>query len=139
VREGEGMLSKEKLVTLNRIFSHYDQIKAAYLFGSHAANKANKLSDIDIGILLEQGYNKKIKLDILTELAEHFFCDIDLVILNEATLLVCFEIVKHNKIIYKKCSFDAAGYFSLTIRRFLDFRPFLAVQRKYLKERILNG
>ena len=52
---------------LKSIFSGYNEIKAAYLFGSYADGKQNKNSDLDMGILLEEEYNKMIKLDILTE------------------------------------------------------------------------
>jgi hypothetical protein len=133
------MLYSEEKEKLKNIFASYSVIRVAYLFGSYAKNKEGELSDIDLGVLLLDNYDKIIKLDIMSDLAENSFCDVDLVILNEADLLTQFEIVKHNKIIYQDKDFDAANYFSKTIRKFLDFRPFLAVQREYFKERLLNG
>lgn len=124
---------------LEGIFSRYDKIKVAYLFGSHAANKDNKLSDIDLGILLDDDYNRDIKLSILADLAEVGLCNIDLVLLNEAPLMMKFEIVKYNNILFKRQDFNAAEYFSITVREYLDFKPFIEVQRRYFKERLLNG
>lgn len=133
------MLSKESKIKLQDIFKQYKEIKVAFLFGSYADDKENKLSDLDLGILLENNYNRDIKLDILSKLTKNKFCNVDLVIINHASLLTRFEIVKHNKVIYKREDFDYPEYFSLTIRKFLDFRPCLQVQGQYLKERILNG
>lgn len=133
------MICKDKIKKLKDIFERYSKIKIVYLFGSHADNRENRFSDIDMGILLEEPYNRTIKLDILGDLATEGFCDVDLVILNEAALLLQFEVVKHNKIIYKREDFDAPAFFSITVRKYLDFKPFIETQRQYLKERILNG
>ncbi|WP_027339019.1 type VII toxin-antitoxin system MntA family adenylyltransferase antitoxin [Halonatronum saccharophilum] len=132
-------LKESQLKSLKDIFKLYNNIKAAYLFGSYAQDKERKNSDIDIGILLDKGYDKMIKVDILAKLAEYGYCEVDLVILNQADIVTRYEIVKHNKIIYKREDFDANTYFSFSIRTFLDFEPILKVQRKYLKEQILNG
>lgn len=52
---------------LKKIFSNYEEIKVAQLFGSYAEGKENINSDLDIGILLDKNYDQMIKLDILTE------------------------------------------------------------------------
>lgn len=135
----DNMLSKIQLRELEKVFSKYDDIQAAYLFGSYADGKENKFSDIDIGIVLDEIYEKNIKVEILKDLAYKEFCNVDLIILNEMSLVVRFEVVKHNKLIYKRKDFDHPYYFSNTIRRGLDFQPFIEVQRKYYKERLLNG
>jgi predicted nucleotidyltransferase len=124
---------------LKNIFSDYEEIKAAYLFGSYAEGKENINSDLDIGILLDEDYDKMIKLDILTELSQNNFDNIDLVILNEASILLKYQVIKHNQLIYCREDFDFRSYFSKTVRFFLDFKPYLKVQREYLKERIMNG
>ncbi len=121
------------------MFSKFEDIKAAYIFGSYAEDRENKNSDLDIGLVLNDVYNPMIKLDILVKLTENKFEDIDIVILNQANPLVRFEAIKNNKLIYKQDSFDASSYYSLVTRTFLDFRPYLDVQRRYLKKRILNG
>jgi predicted nucleotidyltransferase len=133
------MLPEEKLDVLKKIFKKYKQIKAAYLFGSYAEGKESRLSDLDLGILLADDNFIDIKLDILTDLANHNFCHVDLIILNRASLLTRFEAVKHNQIIYKRDDFDSAAYYSKTIREFQDFRYLLKIQSSYLKERLLNG
>lgn len=133
------MLSLDIKKKLKEVFSKFDTIKVVYLFGSYACNKDNKLSDIDLGLLLDDNYDKNIKLSILADLAKNNLCNVDLVLLNEAPLMLKFEIVKHNNIIYKRQDFDSAGYFSIIVRKYLDFEPFIEVQRAYSKERLLNG
>jgi hypothetical protein len=49
------------------------------------------------------------------------------------------EVVKHNNILYQSDAFEAGSYFSLVVRKYLDFKPLLKTQRENLKERILNG
>ena len=133
------MLPQEKLNLLKKVFVNYRQIKAVYLFGSFAESKENKFSDLDIGVLLDDNYFFDIKLNILTDLANHNFCNVDLIILNKASLLTRFEVVKHNQIIYKKDNFDSSSYYAKVIREFQDFRYLLKIQSYYLKERLLNG
>lgn len=117
-----------------------DNVQAAYLFGSHATGKDNKLSDLDLAILLKEEKNQpEIKLKILKELTELGYDNIDLVILNNLSIVAKYEVVKHNNLLYASENFEPTSYFSLTIRKYLDFKPFLKVQQKYLKERILNG
>ncbi len=124
---------------LNKILADFNEIKAAYLFGSYADGQPTSNSDIDIGILFDEGFNRLKKLDILTTLTQNGFDNVDLVILNNASLLVKYEVVKRNKLIYCRTDFDPSAYFSRIIRLFLDFKPYLEVQRMYLKERIING
>ena len=81
----------------------------------------------------------ELKLEILGDLIELGYDNVDLAILNNMSILGQYEVVKHNKIIYQREDFDPHSYFSLIIRKYLDFKPYLKVQRKYLKERILNG
>jgi len=133
------MLSEKKIKLLKHVFSKFKDINAAYLFGSHAEDRENKYSDLDIGLVLNDGYNPMLKLDILIKLTENNFENIDIVILNPANPLIKYEVIKNNKLIYKQDSFDASSYYSLVTRTFLDFRPYLDVQRRYLKKRILNG
>jgi hypothetical protein len=133
------MLSAEKQDALRLIFQKYPSILAVYLFGSYAVGRENKFSDLDLGVLFENAQDKRIKLELLAELSAKDFCNVDLVVLNHASLLVRFEAVKYNHIIYKRADFVSSYYFSKTIREFFDFQTILKIQRDVLKERLLNG
>lgn len=130
----------KKFKDLNDFFAQFSYIKAAYLFGSYATGQNNKMSDLDIAVLLSDNYkNTEVKLELLKGLVELGYDNIDLVILNRLSIVGKHEVVKHNKILYKSDNFESNSYFSLVVRKYLDFKPLLKVQRKYLKERILNG
>ena len=130
---------KEKVV---KIAEKKDYILAVYLFGSYAKNKAKASSDIDIAILLEKDKNQKsseLKIEIYEELIKNGLDNIDLVILNQASALLTYEVVKENHLLYKKDKFNAASYQSLMIRKYLDFEYYLKKNQDKFKERILNG
>jgi hypothetical protein len=47
--------------------------------------------------------------------------------------------VRLNRIVHQRPDFDSASVFSLFVRRYLDFLPYLKVQREAYKQRALNG
>ncbi|RAK07513.1 hypothetical protein C8C77_11359 [Halanaerobium saccharolyticum] len=127
---------------INNIAKEYKFIQAVYLFGSQARDKADQNSDIDIAVLLEADYSEKsgeIKIKLYEEFIKEGLDNIDLVILNQASALLKYEVVKENYLIYKKNDFDAASYQSLMIRKYLDFEYYLKKNQQKFKERILNG
>lgn len=124
------------------IAKSYSFIEAVYLFGSQAKGEASVNSDIDIAVLLENDYtgsSGEIKIELYENLIKKGLDNIDLVILNQASALLKYEVVKENYLIYQKNDFDAASYQSLTIRKYLDFEYYLKKNQQKFKERILNG
>lgn len=128
-----------ELGLLTEVFRKHHEIQAVYLFGSVAQGKARFGSDLDLGIVTGDPSLHAKKLDILAELARLGFCDVDLVFLNVEDIVTRFEIVKHNKVIYRTADFDRGEMYSRTLRQYFDFLRYLKVQREALKRRILNG
>ena len=127
------------LTLLPDIFKKYNDIKAVYLFGSHSTGKTHMESDIDLAIVPANSKVKDRKLELLTDLARHGFCNVDLVFLDINDIIIKFEAIRNNKIIYQSNDFDHGDYFSKVLRQYFDFLPYLNVQRQAYKERILNG
>ena len=125
------------LSPLPEIFKQFPDIQAVYLFGSGASKTMNAESDLDLGIKGKEGI-KDQQLDILTELARHGFCHVDLVFMNTNDIFMKYEIVRQRKILYKKEEFEANSYYSLIMRQYEDFYPYLKVQREAFKRRLLN-
>ena len=94
-------------------------------------------SDLDLGIKGEVGIRDR-QLDILTELARHGFCHVDLVFLNINDIFMKYEVVRHHHILYERKDFNATSFYSLTMRQYEDFYPYLKVQREAFKRRLLN-
>ncbi len=120
------------------IFSQFPKVQAVYLFGSVASGNMHPESDLDLGIKGEEGI-KDQQLDILTELARHGFCHVDLVFMNTNDIFMKYEIVRQRKILYKTEDFEANSYYSLVMRQYEDFYPYLKIQREAFKQRLLNG
>ena len=128
-----------ELKDLKTYFSKFKEIKAAYLFGSYVTGKRNRISDLDIAVILNEDKNiYKLKLKIISGIIELGYDNIDLSILNNMSIVGRYEAVKYNQVLYADSDFDVNRFFSLVVREYLDFKPYLEVQRKYLKERIFN-
>lgn len=78
-------------------------------------------------------------MEILAELVRNGFDNVDLVLVEGNDLVLDYEAVRLNRIIYAREDFSTGAAYSLIVRRYLDFLPYLEIQRKALKERILNG
>jgi hypothetical protein len=127
------------LKLLKTVFAQFPQIKAVYLFGSLAAGRGRSDSDLDLAVISGHERPGSEKLDILGRLAQEGFCNVDLVFLPKDDIVLQYEAVRMNNIVYQRSDFDSAAFYSLIIRRYLDFVPYLKVQRKAYKERILHG
>jgi predicted nucleotidyltransferase len=121
------------------IFKQYPDIQAVYLFGSTVTGRLHAESDLDLAIVPRRGAGELPRLDILTDLARAGFCRVDLVILDTNDIVLKHEVVRHNRVIYQTEDFDRGAYFSRVVRQFLDFRPYLDVQRRAYKQRMLHG
>ncbi|MEE8167772.1 MAG: nucleotidyltransferase domain-containing protein [Candidatus Hydrothermarchaeales archaeon] len=89
----------------DKFFSEKKYVELAYLFGSFAEGRFSKLSDIDIGIYLSDDLSKKQRnrkhLKLIAELTSFLKNDkIDLVIMNDASLAINFEIIKANRPVF---------------------------------------
>jgi len=82
-----------------RIFSTFPAVEAVYLFGAAATGREHQERDVDLGVAGDPEDLSAIKLNILTELARHGFCQVDLVFLEEAPPTLAHEIVKHNRVV----------------------------------------
>ena len=92
---------------LQKYFRKKSEIEAAYLFGSQASGKTTPLSDIDVAVLINRqiidekeypyGYKAHILADLMALLKEN---KVDLVILNDASILLRHRIIYHGKLVY---------------------------------------
>lgn len=95
-------LEKETLISrLAEFFKSQEHVELAYLFGSTAKDHRGPLSDIDLGVFLSSSLTKRERiqksLEITAELASFLKTDrIDLVVMNDASSVINFEIIKPN-------------------------------------------
>lgn len=127
------------LSPLGEVFRKYPEIWAVYLFGSAAEGRMHGESDIDLAIVPRSPDARARRLDILTDLARLGFCNVDLVFLDTDDIVLKYEAVRLNRIVYQTDDFDPGEMYSRVVRQYLDFLPYLEVQRRAYKERILHG
>jgi len=127
------------LSKLAEVFQRYPDIHAVYLFGSYAAGRVRPDSDIDLAIWPRRREIRERRLDILADLAARGFCNVDLVFLDTDDVVLKHQAVRLNKVIYHALDFDRGSAYSRVVREYLDFQPFLAVQRQAYKRRVLDA
>ncbi|MFO8034722.1 MAG: nucleotidyltransferase domain-containing protein [Candidatus Bipolaricaulota bacterium] len=129
------MVHEEKLA---EVFGRQPEVEAVYLFGSTAEGHASSGSDLDLAVLPARGGSVD-KLELLADLVEAGFSDVDLVVLDGRDLVLEYEAVRHNRLVYAVPEFDRGETYSRIVRRYLDFLPYLEIQRRAYKRRILDG
>ena len=123
---------------LAALFSQYPEIQAVYLFGSAAAGATHADSDLDLAVVPRGPEARRKKLDILTDLARAGFDNVDLVFLDTDDIVLKYEAVRQNRLVYQTEDFDRGTMYSNVVRQYLDFLPYLEVQRAAYKRRILG-
>jgi hypothetical protein len=132
-------LKNSDLKNLASVFKRYPEIDAVYLFGSSVHGRVHPESDLDLAIIPGDRNLRNKKLEILTDLARRGFCNVDLVFLDGTDIVLEYEAVRQNSLVYQKPEFYRGEIYSKIVRQYLDFYPYLCVQREAYKKRILNG
>lgn len=125
------------LEKLSVVFRRYPEIQAVYVFGSVALGKAHRESDLDLSIVSRDNTFRRRKLGLLAELARQGFCNVDLVFLDTEDIVLQYEAIRQNQVIYSTEDFDRGSFYSEVVRRYLDFQPYLRVQRDAYKQRLI--
>lgn len=128
--------------SLAAVFRRYPQVWAVYLFGSWAEGRPHRESDVDLGVVLRPNAAAPDKLDLLADLARAGWERVDLVFLDPfhiKDIVLWFEVVRHNRLLYAAPDYDHGSVFSRIVRLYWDFEPLLRVHRQAYKERVLGG
>jgi len=118
-----------------------EEIIFAYIYGSVARNQDTSRSDIDLAVYIDEDKKPEAgpfgyRSELITELQPLAGNDIDLIILNEASNLLAYNVFKEGKLIFNKDPELRTEIQAKTVDKYLDFLPMLKVQEKYLNERI---
>ncbi len=110
-------------------------VKFAFIFGSANTSYFNEKSDIDIGIYLNKfpiSINEITDLKYVIEKNINFNFDIDLVVLNNANIIITNQIITKGKLIINKDEFFTENYINSRRSLYFDFKFF----RKNLEENL---
>ncbi|SPJ15156.1 hypothetical protein SBDP2_230009 [Syntrophobacter sp. SbD2] len=95
------MISADALEKIGRFAKSNEVIAAAYVFGSSAAGKERRESDIDIAIMVRGSMGGFERVQLETELSNLLGKDIDLVVFSLASALLQHQILKYGRIVYE--------------------------------------
>ena len=115
-------------------------IKFAYLFGSQAAGKAGPLSDLDIGVYLDDRVNSlTYRLKLLEELVRITNNEnIEIIVLNTATPLLRYEVIRYNHLL-KDNAPRRVIFETEVLRDYLDTSYLRRIHRESISEKIETG
>ncbi len=131
----------EKHSKLNQLFTQ-SPVNAAYLAGSLSTRTSfGHLSDVDIAILLMEQIKSDQFLDyqlyFFSELAKRLESDnIDVVILNQASLLLKLQVIKYGQILFSRDEKTRVAFETKAVMDYLDFKKFDEIQNQALSRRL---
>ena len=119
----------ERLPVLIQALKQHSEVVALYSFGGAARDELKPLSDLDYAILLSGQLSKRQRFDEHLELIGIFnnvfrTDEIDLIILNDASLRFCYVILKTGKLLYFRNKDDLINLRDQVLKYYLDFRYF---------------
>jgi uncharacterized protein len=135
-------MNKINIDEIINVLKENENIKFAYLFGSHAKNKTRYGSDLDIALYFE---NEPELTDIGTlviELEKAADCNIDLVSLKELykkNPKLAYSVIDEGTLLF---NFDEAflGHYKKKVfLHYLDFKPVIDLFTSKLYERVSNN
>src|SRR5438132_12728090 len=131
----------EKQSRLNQLFTQ-SPVNAAYLAGSLSTRTTfGHLSDVDIAILLMEQIKSDQFLDyqlyFFSELAKRLESDnIDVVILNQASLLLKLQVIKYGQILFSRDKKQRISFETKAVMDYLDFKKLDDIQNQALSRRL---
>jgi len=134
------MLVENAIATVKSLLAQNPHVKFAYLFGSCARGDSGPLSDIDIAVLLDGRVSPfEFRLRLSASLAEALGSEcFDLVTLNDAPLLLKYEVVRGGQVI-KEDKKQRVTFETRVLSEYLDTACLRRTQRAYLKEQLAQG
>jgi len=115
-------------------------IIVVYLFGSRATGRESRLSDIDIGVVLQEAPRENdtrtLYHHLYTLFAKMYSAStLDIVFLQEAPLALQYSAITEGKILFEKDPQLTVDYENYVINHYLDFRYILDYFDQVTRER----
>ena len=95
------------------IRKNISDINSIYIFGSYAANQETPTSDLDIAYLATKKTDSIKKWEIQENLASLLDIDVDLIDLQEASVILRTEVIEKGKLIFTGDKYKT-DYFEMT-------------------------
>ena len=126
-------MEKDIIIERSRsILINSPNVCLAYLFGSQVNEKTGPISDIDLGVLFEDGMDilnarSRIAYDLGEELQHQ---RIDIVSLSEASVELAYAIISQGICIFQRDNAIRVEFEAQVLSRYGDYLPVLRSQRQ---------
>lgn len=133
-----------QLATLKDYFASLNGVLLAYLFGSHARGQAGPLSDVDVAVLLDDGFAADqyfdMRLQIIGGLIDILHSnDVDVIILNQAPLALSYRVLRDGVMLYCRDRQKMIEFVARVVSAYLDFKPIIERHEHAILERARKG
>ena len=132
----DGGNAREHADRVARFLGADPRVQLVYLFGSAVQPDRQEIRDVDLGVLT----NPALSLDELMKLRADVArgAPIDLVSLNDASIVLAHEIVESGICLYAKTSDVQTEFVTRARARYWDFQPYREEQWRLAGERLEN-
>jgi len=132
------MVDNNKILSLlKRFLEEEKEVIFAYLYGSYARGKTHPFSDVDIAVYLREN-DFKTYMQLLAKLPE-IGKEIDLRVLNDASPLFKYKVIKEGKLLVNKDDGLLKKFIYETLIEALEIKDIIEEMRKKRIERLLNA
>lgn len=129
------MMTADVKRRLKILFKKTRHLSLAYLYGSSAIGKAHQSSDIDIAVLFEKEPDPSQFVELSGKImAAVKFPRIDIVLLNKATPLLKYEVIKNGVLLYSKNQNKMNEFEMNVFRVYFDTKWMRERQNRLMKE-----
>lgn len=141
------IISQNHLDQIKREFSNRPEVIAVYLFGSHARGQAGTLSDIDIGVMIDETKLKQGKtesqyrLDYIDIVMDIFMTDeIDAQIVNNSKPYhFSYNVINERHILHVNNEENRIKKEQEIFSKYQDFYPLKQIYYDFMVQRIKEG
>lgn len=127
---------------LRNVIKHVNFVDFAILFGSHAINKSNNMSDVDIGIFTTRDI-PLLEIGKLTARIESIMNrKVDIIVINalyRERPLFAYEIISKGKVIFSGNNANLIEFRRKAFLYYLDVKHLIDNVNKGFKERLLKN
>lgn len=128
---------------IKEVLGRERHVKLTYLFGSAALGETGKLSDIDVAVYLDESLPSeerfRLQLKLMGELASVLQTNkVDLVVMNDAPLLLSYNIIKYGKLLKSDVQARVRVESSI-LSRYLDMKYFIDRHTRFGIERMARS
>lgn len=123
-----GVETKTLIKQINKFLKDDKFILFAYLFGSRAGEDYNSKSDVDVAVYLDEKEDNtlfKKRIELISGLSKILKKDVDIIILNKASLFLKYVILREGRLIYDKAPSKRIDFELKSTNEYFDFKPYL--------------